>query len=75
MGLHGAALQGRHCKGFAWLGLQYAYPQASFHPHQWHHCSHYLHKLHLLENEHHDMPHEHVLQILGSTNKMEEIMR
>jgi hypothetical protein len=42
-------------------GIAVAYSQASIHPYQWHHCFRYIHKLHLLQNEHHDMPHQHIL--------------
>jgi len=42
------------------LGLQHAFSQSSNHPHQ------SDQKLHLLDFEHYDMPHQHVLQTLGS---------
>ena len=69
MGLQGcadaAALLGLHLQGSfdhdgLLLGLQHAFSQSSNHPHQ------SDQKLHLLDFEHYDMPHQHVLQTLGS---------
>jgi len=60
-----AALLGLHLQGSfdhdeLLLGLQHAFSQSSNHPHQ------SDQKLHLLDFEHYDMPHQHVLQTLGS---------